>query len=79
MRMHISIDDDVVDELDRRVGPRGRSRFIVEALRQALADRRRFDDLSAALGSIDDMGHDWDEDPAAWVRAQRRSDIRRVG
>jgi len=73
MRLHITLHDDVVRELDRRVGPRGRSAFIAAALNRVLADEKRWDDVEAALGGIDDDGHEWDEDPAAWVRAQRRS------
>lgn len=32
-----------------------------------------------AFGTIADSGHEWDDDPAAWVHAQRRADERRVG
>ena len=79
MRLHISLDDDVVAELDARVGSRRRSAFIAETIRHALDDQRRWDDIEAALGALKDTGHDWDADPAAWVQAQRRSDDRRVG
>ena len=79
MRVHISLEDSLVSELDRRVGKRGRSAFIAETIRQALEDRRRWDDIEAALGTISDHGHEWDEDPASWVRAQRTGDARRVG
>jgi hypothetical protein len=27
--------------------------------------------LGQALGSIEDTGHEWDDDPAGWVRQQR--------
>ena len=66
-------------ELDKRVGKRRRSTFIAELLRRALEDERRWDDIEAALGTIPAAGHEWDDDPAAWVRAQRRSDSDRVG
>ena len=79
MRMHITIDDELVAQLDRRVGPRGRSRFIAQSLRQALADQQRWDDIEASIGALADSGHEWDEDPAAWVREQRRADEGRVG
>jgi Arc/MetJ-type ribon-helix-helix transcriptional regulator len=78
MRVHINLDDDLVSELDERVGRRGRSRFVSRAVRLALAEERRQAQLRAALGSIDDTGHDWDDDPAEWVR-QQRNDDRRVG
>jgi Arc/MetJ family transcription regulator len=78
MRLHISLDDELVAELDRVVAPRDRSRFIGRAVRRALDDDRRRDALEAALGSIEDTGHEWDDDPAEWVRRQR-SDERRAG
>jgi len=71
MRLHISLTDALVAELDRQVGPRERSSFIEAALRHALEDRARDDALEAAFGTIDDTGHDWDGDPADWVRRQR--------
>lgn len=79
MRLHISLDDALVAELDRRVGARRRSTFIAHTLRRALDDERRWEDIEAGLGALSDSGHEWDEDPAAWVRAQRRSDPARVG
>jgi Arc/MetJ-type ribon-helix-helix transcriptional regulator len=79
MRLHISLDDDLVEQLDRHVGRRRRSTFISETLRRALDDERRWEDIEAGLGALSDEGHDWDADPADWVRAQRRSDQTRVG
>jgi len=77
--MHITLRDELVRELDRRVGPRRRSAFIAEAVRHALDDERRWELLESALGSLDDRDHAWDDDPAAWVRAQRRADAARIG
>ena len=79
MRLHVVLEDDVVAELDRRAGARRRSAFIAELIRRGLEDERRWDDVEAALGTLDDDGHDWDADPAAWVRQQRRGDARRSG
>lgn len=79
MRLHIALDDQLVAELDRRVGPRRRSAFIGELVRRGLEDERRWDEIESALGQLADTGHDWDADPAAWVRAQRRGDHRRAG
>jgi len=79
MRLHISLDDDLVEQLDKRVGRRRRSTFISETLRRALDDERRWEDIEAGLGAIADTGHEWDPDPAAWVHAQRFADPRRVG
>lgn len=77
--MHIALEDGLVEELDRRVGPRQRSAFIAELIRRGLDDERRWDDIEAALGSLAETAHDWDADPAAWVREQRHADKRRAG
>lgn len=79
MRVHIALDDELVAELDRRVGPRRRSAFIAELVRRGLDDERRWDDIEASLGQLRDDRHEWDDDPAAWVRAQRHGDRRRAG
>ena len=55
---------DVLDGLDRL---------------RALEDERHWDDIEAALGAISDKGHEWDTDPAEWVRRQRGGDSRRTG
>ncbi len=79
MRLHIEADDELVEEIDRVAGPRGRSQFIREAIETALEHRRRRDLIRSARGSIKNQGHEWDSDPGAWVRRQRRSDRRKVG
>lgn len=79
MRLHIALDEEIVRDLDRRVGPRRRSSFIAHAVRTALDDERRWDLIESAIGSIAGEGHEWDADPAAWVRRQRRADERRIG
>jgi len=79
VRLHITLNDEIVRELDRQVRPRERSAFIARAIERALDDERRHRLIESAFGSIPDSGHDWDDDPAAWVAAQRRLDPRRVG
>jgi len=79
MRVHINLDQGLVEEIDRRVGPRQRSAYVADAVRNRLDAERRWEKIWSAVGSIPDTGHDWDEDPAAWVRDQRRADPRRVG
>lgn len=79
MRLHISLEDGLVEQLDELVGRRRRSAFIAETLRRALEDERRWADIESAVSALADHGHDWDEDPSSWVRAQRRGDERRVG
>jgi hypothetical protein len=78
MRLHITVDDDLVAQLDQRAGERRRSAFITELIRRGLDDEQRWDDIEAALGTIGDTGHEWDDDPAEWVRRQR-TDQRRSG
>lgn len=79
MRMHIELDDDLVAKVDELAGPRGRSAFVRTALERAVHHEIRRSSIEAAAGAIADEGHDWDVDPSAWVREQRRSDIRRAG
>jgi len=79
MRLHISLDEDLIKQLDERVGRRRRSAFIGETVRRALEDERRWEDIEAGLGALADAEHEWDADPAGWVRAQRFSDASRVG
>jgi hypothetical protein len=79
MRLHIALDDELVADLDRRVGPRRRSAFIAELIRRGLEDEQRWDDIESALGALSDSGHEWDDDPATWVRSQRGGDRRRAG
>jgi metal-responsive CopG/Arc/MetJ family transcriptional regulator len=79
MRLHIDLEDRLVDEIDRATGPRGRSRFIREAIEAALEHRKQRELIRSARGSINSAGHEWERDPARWVRAQRRADARKVG
>lgn len=80
MRLHIMIEDDLVERIDAIVGERGRSPWIVRVIRERLDVEERWERIVAGFGCIPDTGHDWDDDPAAWVRAQRREDPeRRVG
>jgi metal-responsive CopG/Arc/MetJ family transcriptional regulator len=78
MRMHISLDDELVAQLDQRVGARGRSAFISATVRKALEDERRWEDIEAGLGALIGSEHEWDTDPAAWVRAGRAGDPARL-
>ncbi len=79
MRVHISLSDELVGELDRRVGARRRSSFIAQAVRRALDDERRWELIESSIGSIAGDGHEWDDDTAEWVRVQRQGDERRFG
>ncbi|HEX3613440.1 MAG TPA: type II toxin-antitoxin system VapB family antitoxin [Sporichthyaceae bacterium] len=79
MRMHIELDDDLVADVDRLAGPRGRSDFVRDALRAAVDRQLRAQALRRAAGAIEAEGHEWDRDPAAWVEQQRQGDRSRVG
>lgn len=77
--MHIEIDEDVVHRIDGVAGKRHRSQFVRDAVVAALEHRTRAALIRSARGVITDHSHEWDEDPAAWVRRQRETDDRRVG
>jgi metal-responsive CopG/Arc/MetJ family transcriptional regulator len=79
MRLHITLDERLVVQLDKRVGKRRRSAFISETVRRALEDESRWEDIEAGLGALAGDEHEWDSDPQAWVRAQRLGDPARVG
>ncbi len=79
MRLHISLDDELVAELDRRVGSRKRSAYIAATVRQALDDELRWERLISAAGALGPDGGDWGDDAAAWVHEQRRADPGRFG
>jgi Arc/MetJ-type ribon-helix-helix transcriptional regulator len=79
MRVHISLDEDLLRELDELVGARGRSPFIAEAVRRAVEQEHRWRLMRSAIGSISDEGHPWDPDVARWIHDSRREDPRRVG
>lgn len=77
--MHIELDDDLVRQMDVVAGPRGRSAFVRQAIQLAVRQEERWAKLERAAGAIADTGHEWDGDPAAWVREQRRGAARRGG
>jgi metal-responsive CopG/Arc/MetJ family transcriptional regulator len=79
MRMHIELDDQLVAQIDELSGPRGRSAFVRSAIERAIRQEFRWSDIEAAAGALANQDHDWDADPAAWVREQRRADARRAG
>lgn len=74
VRTNLLLPKELVEEMDRYAGPRGRSRYVAEAL----AERLRRDHLgraiaeSAGILSAEDYPH-WatSEKVVEWVRAQR--------
>ena len=77
--MHLELDDAIVTEIDALAGPRRRSAFVRDAVLAAVDRHRRASHLRREAGVLRDGGHEWDDDPAAWVRRQRTGDPRRVG
>lgn len=77
--MHILIEDELVERIDAIAGERGRSGWIVSVIRARLDVEERKAGILAAIGCLSDTGHEWDDDPVAWVRAQRRLDPAAVG
>jgi hypothetical protein len=75
----MNLDEALIKEVDDYAGPRGRTAFVREAIREALDQKKRLELFSSAVGSIPDTGHEWDDDPADWVRRQRFEDPGRVG
>jgi hypothetical protein len=49
------------------------------AEQRAVRQEVRWLAIEAAAEAIDHDGHDWDADPAAWFREQRRADTARAG
>jgi hypothetical protein len=76
-RTHVVMSEVVLGEIDRRVGARGRSRFLEEAASEKLARLELEDTLRATKGIARRKGYEhWrDRDSAAaWVRESRRAD-----
>lgn len=80
MRVHITLEDVLVAEIDQRVGVGRRSAYVSAAVRTALDDEKRWELIESAIGAIEDEGdRPWSGDAGDWVRSQRRADGRRVG
>jgi hypothetical protein len=75
-RTHVVMADEVINEIDRRVGERGRSRFLEEAAREKLARLELEEALDATKGiARGERYSHWRDraSTAAWVRRGRRS------
>ena len=72
-RTHITLPEEVRADLDRLVEKRSRSRFIADAVRQALLIARQKEALREAAGAWKDKDHpELKVGAAAWVRKTRR-------
>jgi metal-responsive CopG/Arc/MetJ family transcriptional regulator len=75
MRAHIVIDRELIEEVDRLVGPRHRSEFIAEAVAKELAQERLLKaalEVGGSLENVDKPGWETTESTIEWVRALRR-------
>ena len=72
-RTHITLPVEILADLDRLVEKRNRSRFIADALRDALLIARQKEALREAAGSWKDKDHpELKDGSAAWVKKLRR-------
>lgn len=81
MRTHIVMPKDLVDAVDRRVGPRQRSAFVIEAVEEKLRHEQRLELARQAAGSlagVDIPGWETSEAAVAWVRKLRATDTKRL-
>lgn len=67
-RAHVVLPDDLLAELDELVGPRGRSEYIANALREKLRRERLHNALIAAAGVLAD------EDIPEWATPELSSE-----
>jgi hypothetical protein len=71
-RTHITLPEEIRQELDRLVDPRNRSRFITEAIKQALLLARQKQALYLAAGSWKDKDHpELKAGASAWTKKLR--------
>jgi len=81
VRMHIVMPTELVASIDRLVGRRGRSHFLVEAAAEKLARfqlAKLVEDAAGSLADVDIPGWETSEAAAEWVRASRRADDARL-
>lgn len=71
-RAHVFLPDDLLAEVDALVGPRGRSAFLTEVIREEVNRRRLLQFLSSPEPLLKDEDYPEFEDGAeAWVRHMR--------
>ena len=74
-RAHILLPDDLLADIDRLVGPRGRTAFLIEVLRGEVNRRRLLELLNSPEPIWRDKDHPELADGAdAWVRDMRDRD-----
>ena len=72
VRTNLLLPEDVIEGLDRVAGPRGRSRYVAEAVRERIRRDERWAAVSAAAGIWRDHPEfPTDESVVEWVRRGR--------
>lgn len=72
VRTNLLLPEDLVEALDRVAGPRGRSRYVADAVRERLRRDERFAAIKAAAGAWRDHPlFPTSEAVVDWVRAGR--------
>jgi metal-responsive CopG/Arc/MetJ family transcriptional regulator len=76
MRTHVILPTELVEEVDRLVGTRKRSRFVEEAIRSHLRRERMATALRQTAGSLKGDYPEWEtpEKVSEWVANSRRED-----
>jgi len=80
-RTHVILPDDLLAELDQFVGPRRRSEFISDVVREKLMHLRQVRAFRETAGVLrDDHIPEWDtpEATSEWVRKSREQDNERL-
>jgi len=78
MRAHVMLPDELVEEIDKVVGRRKRSRFVEEAIREKLRRGAILSALKETAGILSAEKYSEWETPdkvAAWVRESRQHDM----
>lgn len=78
-RTHVVLEDKLVKDIDRLVGPRQRSSFLTEAAQEKLLRYRQIAALKAAVGAWKDEDHpELKQGSDKWVRKMRQEGERRL-
>ncbi len=78
-RTHIVIPEPLVSEIDRLVGKRGRSGFLIQAAEKELRRLQQIKALEHAAGVWKDKNHpELKGNAASWVRDLRKASDRRL-
>ncbi len=80
-RAHVVLPEGLLDEVDKLVGPRRRSEFFAQAVREKLARERLRKVAHELVGSLKDTAiPDWEtpEAASAWVRSLRAASDERA-